>query len=137
MKWLGRIGFIGVMVGTVLLGAPGIVFATGEGDEGGAAENQTVCNDPEISEDLKEAAGCNTETTLMPVVTGVIQVVLGLIGILSVAVMVYGGFTYLTSTGNPAKTTKARNILLYGVVGIVVAGLAYAIVYFVSRVLGG
>ena len=73
----------------------------------------------------------------MPVVTGIIQVVLGLVGIVAVCVMIYGGFTYLTSTGNPAKIAKAKNILLYGVVGVVVAGLAYAIVFFVSKALGG
>lgn len=96
-----------------------------------------VCDDPGISAELKEAAGCNTNQTLVPVVTGIIQVVLGLVGIVAVAVMIYGGFTYLTSTGNPAKIAKAKNILLYGIVGVVVAGLAYAIVFFVSKVLGG
>ena len=109
------------------------------GEEGGGGTGATIdgdlCNDPEISKELKEAAGCGTNQTLAPVVAGVIQVVLGLVGIMAVVVMVYGGFTYVTSTGNPAKTTKARNILLYGIVGVVVAGLAYAIVYFVSKAL--
>ena len=111
--------------------------ATGEGGGGGtgATIDGDLCNDPEISKELKEAAGCGTNQTLAPVVTGVIQIVLGLVGIMAVVVMVYGGFTYVTSTGNPAKTTKARNILLYGIVGVVVAGLAYAIVYFVSKAL--
>ena len=96
-----------------------------------------ICNDPAMDPELLEAAGCNTEQTLDSVVTTLISVVLGLIGILAVCVMIYGGITYVTSTGSPEKTMRARNIILYGLVGLVVAGLAYAIVYFVSQVLGG
>ena len=96
-----------------------------------------ICSDPAMDPELLEAAGCNTEQTLDSVVTTLISVVLGLIGILAVCVMIYGGITYVTSAGSPEKTMRARNIILYGLVGLVVAGLAYAIVYFVSQVLGG
>ncbi len=104
-----------------------------------AADTQpsTLC-DSITDPALLEAAGCNTfdnDTTLFTVATNLIKVVLGVMGVVAVGVVIYGGFTFTTSTGNVAKTTKARNILLYGVVGLVVSLLAYAIVSFVSGVL--
>lgn len=147
MKKIGLI-LAGVMMGVMGLGVSNTAGAIGvqvadeqgesrQSDGGGGASGGDICSDGNVSEELREAAGCETEQTLVPVVTGVIQVALGLAGVVAVCVMVYGGFTYLSSTGNPAKIAKAKNILLYGVVGVVVAGLAYAIVFFVSQALGG
>lgn len=108
----------------------------------GAAIGTDLCNDPNIASDLKEAAGCRDsaeekEQTIMPVVIGMIQVVLGLVGLIGVGVVIYGGITYTISTGDAVKVNKAKNIILYGVVGLVVAMLAYAIVTFVSRSIFG
>lgn len=105
--------------------------------DGTAISGSDICNS-NLSAELKEAAGCNTSssTTLFTIATDLIKVVLGIVGVIAVGVVIYGGFTYATSTGNTSKTAKARNILLYGAVGLVVALLAYAIVSFVSGVLG-
>ena len=72
--------------------------------------------------------------SVMDIVKNVINVVLGLVGIVAVVVIIIGGFTFLTSQGDAAKVAKGRNTLLYGVVGMVIAILAFAIVNFV---LGG
>ena len=45
--------------------------------------------------------------------------------------IVMGGISFATSQGDTAKVAKARNTILYGVVGLVVALLAFAIVNFV------
>lgn len=91
-----------------------------------------------ISDELKEAAGCKLEDedTVVDVVVNLINVALGLIGLLAVGVMVYGGAQYTTSAGDAAKATKARNIIIYGLAGLIVALLAFAIVNFVSRSIG-
>lgn len=68
---------------------------------------------------------------LMTVLNTVINVVLGVIGFIAVAMIIMGGISFTTSQGDTAKTTKARNTILYGVVGLVVALLAFAIVNFV------
>lgn len=101
--------------------------------------NPTLCEDTNIAPELREAAGCEMDRnkTIMPVVVALIQVVLAAVGVLAVGVMIYGGITYTISTGDSAKTTKAKNIILYGVIGLVVAMMAYAIVTFVSKSLGG
>lgn len=74
----------------------------------------------------------------MTIVKNVINVVLGLVGIIAVIMIIFGGFTFITSQGDAAKVAKGRNTLLYGVVGMVIALLAFAIVNFVlSGVFGG
>ena len=64
-------------------------------------------------------------------VKNVINIILYVIGIVAVVMMIFGGFQYITSAGDAAKVTKAKNTILYGVVGLVIAILAYAIVNFV------
>lgn len=73
----------------------------------------------------------SNQTDLMKVLNVVINVVLGVIGFVAVAMIIMGGISFTTSQGDAAKTTKARNTILYGVVGLVVALLAFAIVNFV------
>ena len=46
-------------------------------------------------------------------------------------VIIYGGFMYTTSAGDSNKVTKAKNAIMYGIIGLVVAMLAFAIVNFV------
>lgn len=68
---------------------------------------------------------------LMGTLTTIINVVVGMVGFVAVAMIVMGGISFATSQGDASKTTKARNTILYGVVGLVVALLAFAIVNFV------
>ena len=70
-------------------------------------------------------------TDLMAVAKTVMNVATGLIAMLAVFMIVYGGFQYTASAGDANKVTKAKNTILYGVVGLVVAILAFAIVNFV------
>jgi hypothetical protein len=45
----------------------------------------------------------------------------------SIIVIVYAGILFVTASGNTEQVEKARGIILYAVVGIIVAMLAYAI----------
>ena len=76
----------------------------------------------------EDHAGSNN---LMGTINTIISVVLGVLGILAVAYIIYGGFMFTTAAGDPAKTKKARETIMYGVIGLVVALLAFAIVNFV------
>lgn len=68
---------------------------------------------------------------VFPVVQNAINVILGVLGVVAVGVIILGGFYFLTSQGDAAKVTKGKNTILYGVVGLVIALLAFAIVNFV------
>ena len=69
-------------------------------------------------------------------VATVINIILYAIGIVAVIMIIFGGFQYITSSGDAAKVTKAKNTILYGIVGLVIAVLAYAIVNFVLNGIG-
>lgn len=60
-----------------------------------------------------------------------INVFIGIIGFLAVVVVIYGGFLMVTSEGDAGKVKKAKDTILYGVVGLIVAMMAFGIVKFV------
>lgn len=68
---------------------------------------------------------------LMKTVNQIINIVIGVIGFVAVAMTIYGGVQYTTSAGDPGKVKKAKDTIMYGIVGLVVAILAFAIVNFV------
>lgn len=59
------------------------------------------------------------------------NVLLFIIGAISVIMLIVGGIRYVVSGGDSSAVTSAKNTILYAVVGIVVAILAYALVNFV------
>jgi hypothetical protein len=65
------------------------------------------------------------------VFTTVINIALFIIGSLSVVMLIIGGIRYTLSGGNKDAVTSAKNTILYAIIGVVVAILAYAIVNFV------
>lgn len=67
----------------------------------------------------------------------VVKYVLGLAGVLALAAVVYGGFLYITAAGNQERVESGKNAVTYSIIGLVVIGLAYAIVSFVFQALGG
>ena len=61
----------------------------------------------------------------------VVNVLLWAVGILSVILIIFSGFRYITSAGDASKTKSAQSTLTYSVVGLIVAIMAYAIVNMV------
>jgi hypothetical protein len=52
-------------------------------------------------------------------------------GIIAVIVIIVAGYMYVVSAGDSAAVTKAKNAILYAVIGLVVIILAFAITWFV------
>ena len=73
--------------------------------------------------------GCDQGQT--PIFRIVTNVLLFIIGAVSVIMLIIGGFRYVTSQGDQTQVQSAKNTILYSIVGIVVAILAYAAVNFV------
>ena len=61
----------------------------------------------------------------------VINIMLWVIGIISVIMIIIGGIRYATSNGDSNAVTGAKNTIMYAVIGLVIAIFAYAIVNFV------
>lgn len=95
-----------------------------------------VCDDIE-DEDVKKIAGCNEPTgknkDVVEIVQSGVNVVISLVGMLAVFSIIYGGFTYITAQSDPAKIKRGKDMVVYAVVALVVAFLAYGIVLFVTK----
>ena len=89
-----------------------------------------VCSSS-ASAEVKKAAGCSGSGNLFDTIQGILNVVIGVAGIVAVIFIVVGGFQYMTSSGDPSKTKKAKDTILYACIGLIVCALAFAIVNFV------
>ena len=106
---------------------PGRVLA-----DGVEVGNDRACSELEDKEALA-AAGCpiGEEVRVGEIVQNIINIVIAILGIVAVLFVVIGAVGYTTSQGDPTKTKKARDTIVYAILGVVLAGLAYTIVNFV------
>lgn len=54
-----------------------------------------------------------------------------IVGVVAVIMIIVGGFRYITSGGNDASVTSAKNTILYAIIGLVVVALSQLIVRFI------
>lgn len=79
---------------------------------------------------LKTETGMG-DTELVPMIGGIINVIMGLLGVVAVLVILYGGFMWMTAAGNEEKVGKAKKLIIAGIIGLVVIFAAFAIASFV------
>ncbi len=70
-------------------------------------------------------------TDLQAIIKKIVNVLLFVIGAVSVIMIVVGAIKYVTANGDTSALTSAKNTILYAVIGLLVALMAYAIVNFV------
>lgn len=117
------------------------VLALGVAFAGSAVNSpvaQAACTTNDASGGITGGAGCAQgkdqqadlfgENGIFKTITNVL---LFIIGAISVIMLIIGGIRYTTSNGDSGAITTAKNTILYAVIGIVVALLAYALVNFV------
>ena len=84
---------------------------------------------------LAEGVKCTDTGQGKPSLGGVIKdvtnVLLYILGAVAVIMIIVGGIKYTISNGDSSQITSAKNTILYAVIGLIVALLAYAIVNFV------
>lgn len=68
------------------------------------------------------------------VIKSITSTILYVLGILAVVMLIVGGVKYATSGGDAKAVTDAKNTILYALIGLIIAILAYAIVNFVLGV---
>jgi hypothetical protein len=71
------------------------------------------------------------EESLPVTIARIINVALGLLGVVTVVIILAGGFKYMTAGGNDEKTGEARKLIFAGIIGLVIILSAYAIAKFV------
>lgn len=77
------------------------------------------------------STGLSGGPTLEGTVKTVINTMLYIVGILAVVMIIYSGIRYITAHGDKGQVESAKNTLIYSIVGLVIAIVAYAIVNFV------
>jgi hypothetical protein len=69
------------------------------------------------------------------IIVGVIQVILGFLGLLAVILILYGGFKWMMSRGDEAEVESARKIIVAGVIGLLIVLAAWGISLWVIGIL--
>ncbi|MBR2839976.1 hypothetical protein IKE82_01440 [Candidatus Saccharibacteria bacterium] len=104
------------------------------------AYTDDVCSNANINEEVRKAAGCSgiNQNQIVDTITGILNGIIGVSGLIAVIFVVIGGINYITSTGDSNKLEKARKTILYAAIGLVITVLAFAIVNFVIKnIIGG
>lgn len=70
---------------------------------------------------------------LKQTVVNIISWFLGLLGLIAVVMILYGGFVWMTAGGNEDKVDTAKQIISAAAIGLVIVLIAWAIVNFVIR----
>jgi hypothetical protein len=66
------------------------------------------------------------------IVLNIIEIMLQLVGYISVGFIIYGGFKFITGTGTPDTVVKARTTILNAVIGLVLSIASIGIVNVIA-----
>jgi type IV secretory pathway VirB2 component (pilin) len=72
--------------------------------------------------------GGNQHSSAIGMIVGWTNFALPFVSVLAIAALIYAGFLYITALGNDEQTQKAKKIILWVVIGIILIFSAYAIV---------
>lgn len=71
--------------------------------------------------------------TFLPATIGqIISLSLGFLGVAFLGIMIYAGYLWMMARGNEQDVEKAKNIIIYAVIGLVVVLSAYAITLIIG-----
>ena len=129
-----------IATGYVIYG--GYAFLTSGGDSGKAAKAKKALigavvgilvslSATMIVDTITGAIGTTREGTPENVLNGVLGIVFSVAGAIAAGFVVYGGISYITSSGDPGKANRAKTILTYAIIGLLIVLMAYGIVNLV------
>ena len=71
------------------------------------------------------------------IISRIINIALGFLGVIAVSFIVYGGFIWMTSSGSEEKVSRAKNILKNAVIGLIIIVASWGIATFIISNLNG
>jgi hypothetical protein len=74
----------------------------------------------------------NSLADIWLIVAAVIEIMLRIAALVAVGYTMYGGFTYVTSQGDPGKTARARDMIVSALAGLAIAVVAAVLVGFIA-----
>lgn len=72
-----------------------------------------------------------SQVSYTTVLSYLLSVIVGVLGVLFVILMVYGGVLWMTAAGNSEQVKKAKSLLTNSFIGLVIVILSYAISAYV------
>ena len=76
-------------------------------------------------------------TSLTFIIVRILQIFFGVLGVIAVFIIMYAGFIWMTSQGDPNKVQKAKQIMTNAVIGLIIIFSAFGIATFIMNVLRG
>ena len=134
-----------VATGALLTGAPARaidVFSNacnggsgqGTGNNGGTTSSGGASG---ASNGTSSICGASEKDDFNTIAKNIINTLLYVVGIVAVVMIIIGGIRYAASNGDSSSIQGAKNTILYAVIGLIVAIMAFAIVNFVVGRFGG
>ncbi len=120
------LGLVALPLATVAQAKVDIGDAKSQTKSGQCSQQGGAVNDGKCMKDGKEI-----NSGLTGIFSTVVNILLFLVGAVAVIMLVIGGFRYVTSNGDQNAVSGAKNTILYAIIGIVVAFMAYAAVNFI------
>ncbi len=74
------------------------------------------------------------EGSLRSIILNIVNFILIFLGLIAVIMIIYGGITYVTSAGNNENVEKAKKIIMYAIIGIIIVLISFALV---NTIIGG
>lgn len=123
------------IISRVIIGIMTIIGASGWGLMQPAMALGGICETgAKAGQWVDDTSGCTPDEKKVDRIVGkAINLLLGMIGLLAILMIIWSGFRFTTSNGDPGKVKQAKMALVYSIVGLVVALLAFAIVNFVLK----
>lgn len=87
-----------------------------------AANGNVDCNSTNLT---------NSQGDITTLARQVVQIFSIVVGAISIIMIIYGGFRYITSGGDSNRVGSAKNTLIYAIIGLIIVALAQLIVHFV------
>lgn len=83
----------------------------------------------------QKITGVSTSRDLKGEITRIINYGLGFAGLVAVIFLIYGGVQYIIAGGDQDTMDKAKNTIIYAIIGLVIILLAFVVVSAVGRIL--
>lgn len=74
--------------------------------------------------------GSNATDSINKIIHTIVNLLSAIVGIVAVIMIIVGGLRYITSGGNDASVTSAKNTILYAIIGLVIVFFAQVLVRF-------
>lgn len=96
-----------------------------------SAQNKVdVFGGQQIKTQVESSLGLGTKDVRVTI-AAIINVFMGLLGIVAVVIILTGGFIWMTAGGDQEKTKKAKQYIISGIIGLIIILSSYAIATFV------